>query len=235
MRGEDLATVRLRDHLCELCAQLERGLAHGEIQVECDVPDVTASADTAIHLAIIVNELVTNALKHAFQDGGKGRVQVVPAGPDKVTHAISIMEELTRLASLDPHWSWSSAAVVARGWSGYAQELFDLPTSIFGEESVVNLGAIAIVLLLLALIRPIRPFTLSIALIAVAAVVANSLILVSRGLGTDSLPEKTANSIRVMTWNTAGDAVITSSWVVLWLSQGSGRSTAGLSFSAPVW
>ncbi|GIL35628.1 amino acid permease [Phycicoccus sp. DTK01] len=40
------------------------------------------------------------------------------------------------------------AAVVARGWSGYAQELFDLPTSIFGEESVANLGAIAIVLLL---------------------------------------------------------------------------------------
>ncbi|MBT9255825.1 amino acid permease [Phycicoccus sp. MAQZ13P-2] len=40
------------------------------------------------------------------------------------------------------------AAVVARGWSGYAQELFDLPTSIFGEESVVNLGAVAIVLLL---------------------------------------------------------------------------------------
>ena len=76
MRGEDLATVRLRDHLCGLCEQLERGLARGEVQVECDVPDVTASADTAIHLAIIVNELVTNALKHAFQDGAPGRVQV---------------------------------------------------------------------------------------------------------------------------------------------------------------
>ena len=76
MRGEDLATVRLREHLCELCAQLERGLARGDVQVECDVPDVTASADTAIHLAIIVNELVTNALKHAFQDGRAGRVQV---------------------------------------------------------------------------------------------------------------------------------------------------------------
>lgn len=76
MRGEDLATVRLRDHLCELCAQLERGLARGEVRVECDVPDVTASADTAVHLAIIVNELVTNALKHAFADGGEGRVRV---------------------------------------------------------------------------------------------------------------------------------------------------------------
>lgn len=40
------------------------------------------------------------------------------------------------------------AAVVARGWSGYAQELFDLPTSLFGEQSVVNVGAVAIVLLL---------------------------------------------------------------------------------------
>jgi two-component sensor histidine kinase len=76
VRNEDLTTVRLRDHLCELCSQLERGLARGEIRVECEVPDVTASADTAIHLAIIVNELVTNSLKHAFGDGGTGLVRV---------------------------------------------------------------------------------------------------------------------------------------------------------------
>jgi two-component sensor histidine kinase len=76
IRSEDLATVRLRDHLCELCSQLERGLARGEVRVECEVPDVTASADTAIHLAIIVNELVTNSLKHAFGDGGSGLVRV---------------------------------------------------------------------------------------------------------------------------------------------------------------
>ncbi|MFL6751984.1 MAG: sensor histidine kinase [Sphingomicrobium sp.] len=76
IRGDDLATVKLRDHLCELCSQLERGLARGEVRVECDVPDVTASADTAIHLALIVNELVTNALKHAFQEGSRGTVHV---------------------------------------------------------------------------------------------------------------------------------------------------------------
>jgi len=40
------------------------------------------------------------------------------------------------------------AAVVARGWSGYLQELFGLPPSIFGEGSIVNVGAIAIVLVL---------------------------------------------------------------------------------------
>ena len=40
------------------------------------------------------------------------------------------------------------ASVVARGWSGYLQNLFDLPTSLFGEESVVNVGAIGIVAVL---------------------------------------------------------------------------------------
>ena len=76
VRGEDPSTVRLRDHLCGLCAQLERGLARGDVHVQCEVADVVAGADTAIHLALIVNELVTNALKHAFTDGRKGIVRV---------------------------------------------------------------------------------------------------------------------------------------------------------------
>jgi basic amino acid/polyamine antiporter, APA family len=40
------------------------------------------------------------------------------------------------------------AAVVARGWSSYLQNLFNLPTSIFGESSTVNVGAIVIVAVL---------------------------------------------------------------------------------------
>lgn len=41
------------------------------------------------------------------------------------------------------------AAVVARGWSGYLQESFGLPSQWFGEEnSVVNLGAVGIALVL---------------------------------------------------------------------------------------
>jgi APA family basic amino acid/polyamine antiporter len=36
------------------------------------------------------------------------------------------------------------ASVVSRGWSGYLQNLFGLPTSVFGENSVVNVGAILI-------------------------------------------------------------------------------------------
>lgn len=38
------------------------------------------------------------------------------------------------------------SAVVARGWSGYLQDMFDLPTRWFGEDAVVNVGAVFIVL-----------------------------------------------------------------------------------------
>ncbi len=40
------------------------------------------------------------------------------------------------------------AAVVARGWSGYLQELFGLPTTLFGEAAPVNVGAVLITLVL---------------------------------------------------------------------------------------
>ena len=40
------------------------------------------------------------------------------------------------------------AAVVARGWSAYIGNLLDLPTSMFGEEAPVNVGAALIVVVL---------------------------------------------------------------------------------------
>lgn len=74
--SRDLDTVRLDDHLCGLVGQIERGLSRQEIVVECEVPEITASADTATSISIIVNELVTNALKHAFHGESSGKVRV---------------------------------------------------------------------------------------------------------------------------------------------------------------
>ncbi|MEO6224753.1 MAG: sensor histidine kinase [Sphingomicrobium sp.] len=76
VRSGGLDVVKLDDHLCGLVGQIERGLARREIGVECDVDEVSASADTATSISIIVNELVTNALKHAFNGEGSGTVRV---------------------------------------------------------------------------------------------------------------------------------------------------------------
>ena len=75
-RSEDLGLVRLRDHLCGLCEQVERGLSRDGVKVECEIDDLIASTEKAAHLSIIVNELVTNALKHAFLDRDEGLIRV---------------------------------------------------------------------------------------------------------------------------------------------------------------
>ena len=76
LRSADLQSVRLDDHLCELCGYIERGLSREEVEVACDVPPCSAHIERAVSISIIVNELVTNALKHAFDDGTPGRVEV---------------------------------------------------------------------------------------------------------------------------------------------------------------
>ena len=77
----------------------------------------------------------------------------------------------------------------------------------FRGVMVLAFAAIAVVALLLAIARPIRPLAFALAIVAGVAVVANGAIVASRGgMGTDPLPAKTESSVRVMTWNTAGPA-----------------------------
>lgn len=71
---------------------------------------------------------------------------------------------------------------------------------------VLAFAAILLLALLLALARPLRGFAASLAIVSLLAGGANAAILVVRGTGTDSLPEPTETSVRVMTWNTAGSA-----------------------------
>ncbi len=63
---------------------------------------------------------------------------------------------------------------------------------------------LALVALLFALARPVRVFATTLAIVCLAAAIGNGAILVSRGVGTEALPASTEDSIRVMTWNTAG-------------------------------
>ena len=90
LRSEDLGTVRLGDHLCDLCDQIKRGLSRDGVQLQCDVADLSASTEKAIYLSIIVNELVTNALKHAFDDSAEGTIRV---SSESGAHGVTIIVE----------------------------------------------------------------------------------------------------------------------------------------------
>ncbi|WP_194422045.1 endonuclease/exonuclease/phosphatase family protein [Microbacterium abyssi] len=66
---------------------------------------------------------------------------------------------------------------------------------------------IALLSLLLLFVRPLRGFAASILIVALLAAAATGAIGAMRGFGSGALPEKTDESVRVLTWNTAGEAV----------------------------
>ncbi|MFB7251840.1 endonuclease/exonuclease/phosphatase family protein [Microbacterium sp. NPDC056234] len=68
-------------------------------------------------------------------------------------------------------------------------------------------GVVAVISLLLLFARPLRGFAASILIVAVIGAGATAAIGAVRGLGVDALPEKTDGSVRVLTWNTAGEAI----------------------------
>jgi PAS domain S-box-containing protein len=77
-RTSDLTSVRVGPHIESLCAHLWRsfGADPGRIAPDLRVADLTLDLDRALRCGLIVNELVSNAIKHAFPTGRTGRVTV---------------------------------------------------------------------------------------------------------------------------------------------------------------
>lgn len=77
-RADNLAQVRMNDYLAELLVSLHRVLAIPEqtIHLSTDLALVVMGPKDASALGLVVNELVTNAYKHAFQGLAKGRLHV---------------------------------------------------------------------------------------------------------------------------------------------------------------
>jgi len=80
-----LAAVRLQDQLQEMCDQIRRGILPDGISLETELEAVLVPADTAVAIGIIVNELVTNACKHAFPDG-KGSIRISAVRNGEAAH-----------------------------------------------------------------------------------------------------------------------------------------------------
>jgi len=75
--GHDMGRVDMEVYLRDLCRNLAEALFLGDIVVlECHAAPASMERDRAVAIGLVINELVTNAAKHAFTEGRGGRIQV---------------------------------------------------------------------------------------------------------------------------------------------------------------
>jgi len=75
-QSEDLVRIDFSEYVRSLVSHLIRSYGSADrIKLKVDVDDVQLNIDMAIPCGLIINELVSNSLKHAFPDG-KGEIRV---------------------------------------------------------------------------------------------------------------------------------------------------------------
>jgi len=74
-RSSDFATVGVKDYLERLVANIRAG-ADPRVEVVEQFEDLSVDKDAATPLGLILNEVVSNAFKHAFSDGRAGVITI---------------------------------------------------------------------------------------------------------------------------------------------------------------
>ena len=77
-RSDSIETVPIDGYLNDLCEAISTSALDGadRVSMDCDADALELRTDLAIGLALLVNELATNALKHAFPEDREGRIDV---------------------------------------------------------------------------------------------------------------------------------------------------------------
>ena len=76
-KTKDLATVNIVEYISDLVNSLVRTYRLDEkIELDMDIEVTRFSSDTLTPLGLIINEVISNALKYAFRDGKSGKILV---------------------------------------------------------------------------------------------------------------------------------------------------------------
>ena len=94
-RSGNLARINFAAYVTELCTQLVRsfGPAASRVKVENRVARIGLPLEQSVPCGLIINELVSNALKHGFPDNRTGRVTVELGPAEGRRHLLCVRDD----------------------------------------------------------------------------------------------------------------------------------------------
>ncbi len=92
-RSANMADIDFSEYLRTVTSWLLRSAGRDGIRCTVEGEDIHLSVDMAIPCGLIVNELVSNALKHAFPDRSEGSIAVALETPAKGRIAIRVQDD----------------------------------------------------------------------------------------------------------------------------------------------
>jgi two-component sensor histidine kinase len=76
-QGNNLGSIEMKDYFLNLGEGiLDTFNAEDKVKIECAMENLDLDVDTAVPIGLIVNELLTNALKYAFPDRDNGVINI---------------------------------------------------------------------------------------------------------------------------------------------------------------
>ena len=137
-RDSQIATIDLGRYLSDVCRDLDSSVGHCHVDVTA--PDgVHVPTDRAVPIALVVNELVMNAMKYAYPEGADGVVFVRVARDDGGLLTISVRDEGAGLPpGFDPSASKGLGMRIIRALASQLGASLDVQASGSGAEFIVR-------------------------------------------------------------------------------------------------
>lgn len=77
-QSKDLSRINLKEYVEELATKLleSYGVSKKQIRLDFNTEPVSVSVDTAVPFGLVLNEIITNSVRHAFPDGREGEIKI---------------------------------------------------------------------------------------------------------------------------------------------------------------
>ncbi len=91
-QSKDLAHIEFREYLRSLVHSIANTYKRHEVVIDLDMDPVVLDVNVGIPCGLIANELVSNSLKYAFPDGGKGTITIGLGKKSEGDHVLTVAD-----------------------------------------------------------------------------------------------------------------------------------------------